>query len=459
MKNHENLIDKTFNYTKNDFGDDFLWGVSTLPYQFKENQNISTDYLINFDESSTSKEASINIDPSKINVAFYKNFKENLKIIKKSGLTNIKLSISWAKILPYGIGEVNQDGINFYNEILDTCIENSIEPFITLYHWDLPLELEKKGGWANRDVLNWFEEYTKVCVNAFKNKVKYWIVLNDPSGFVGAGYFLGANSNGKKKLNIFLPAMHHALLCQSIGYKTIKQIDSSSQVGTSISCTHITPKTYSEKNIIAAERINTLLNKAFIEPSFGLGYPVSKLPFLKYISKYTHKGDEELIKVDFDFIELQNYTRKVVEHHSYTPYVNAKLVTPKKNTDTDSINWEIHPKSFYMMILKFSEYIGVKKIIVAENGVSFLDEIKKDIIDEEKQIFYTQNYLKQVLYAQQKSDKIKGYFVWSLTDTYDYNIDISQKFGTSKVNKTKHQSLIKNFSKWIKTFLDGKLNN
>lgn len=443
-KNHENLIDKTFNYKKKDFGDDFLWGVSTLPSYNNEKHIINTTYLHTQDEFETTKKTSVNNDHSKPNTSLHKKFKEDLKLIKKLGLTNIKITISWAKILPNGIGEVNEEGINFYNEILDNCLENNIEPFITLYHWNLPQELEIKGGWTNRDILNWFEEYTKVCVNAFKNKVKYWIVLNDPTVFVGTNYFLGVNSNGKKKLNIFLPTMHHALLCQSIGYNTIKEIDPNSQVGTSISCTHIIPKTYSEKNIIAAERIDSLLNKAFIEPSLGIGYPINKLPFLKYMSKYTHKGDDELIKVNFDFIDLQNYTRKVVEHHSYTPYVNAKLVTTKKNTDS---NWEMHPKSFYLMILKFSEYTGVKKIIITENGTSFLDEIKKDSINEEKQTFYTENYLKQILYAQQKSDKIKGYFVWSLTDNFENNIDFNQKSETSKVDKNKTQFIVKNFSK------------
>jgi beta-glucosidase len=181
--------------------------------------------------------------------------------------------------------------------------------------------------------------------------------------------------------------------------------------GSSYSCTYITPKTYSDKDFIAVERIDTLLNKAFIEPSLGLGYPIATLPFLKHIDKYFIKGDDELIKVEFDFIGLKNYTKEVVEHNSYTPYVNAKLIpVNKKNVDTSLMNREIDPKSIYTMILKFSEYNGVKNIIVTENGASFLDEIKSGIINDEKRINFIESYLQQILFAKEKTDKVKGYF-------------------------------------------------
>lgn len=449
MKNQDVINDITINYKKEDFGDEFLWGVSTATFQTEENHDKFSEGQSFGDEFSSKKNSNA--------ANFYTNYKEDIRLTKELGISYFRFPISWSRILPNGIGEINQEGINFYNDILDTCKEYNIEPFVTLYNLYLPLELEKKGGWSNREILNWFEEYTKVCVTAFKDKVKYWIVLNEPSAFVGVGNFLGVQASGKKGLNNFLPAMHHALLCQSIGYKIIKQINPSSQVGTSLSCTYITPKTYSEKNIKAAERIDTLLNRAFIEPSLGLGYPVSTLPFLKHIAKYSHKGDEELIKVDFDFIGLQNYAREVVEHHSYTPYVNAKLIPAnKRNVDTTSMNWEIHPKSIYMMILKFSEYKGVKKIIITENGASFLDEVKSDVINDDKRISFLKNYLQQVLYAKDKSDKIIGYFVWSLTDNYELTERNKHRFGLIYIDYNTQQRIVKNSGKWYKKFLESK---
>ena len=451
------MIDSTFSYTKEDFGEDFLWGIATSAFQTEGHQDTSGKGASIWDEFSARKKTIANNDSPKTATNFYENYKEDIELVKKLGIPNFRFSISWPRILPDGTGKINQEGIQFYNDVLDTCLINNIEPFVTLYHWDLPLELEKKGGWTNRSMLEWFEEYVTVCVNAFKDKVSYWIVLNEPSVFVGAGYFLGLHAPGKKGLKNFLPAMHHALLCQSVGFNAIKKIDPKSQVGTSFSCTYITPKSYSEKNIKAAERIDTLLNKVFIEPSLGLGYPIATLPFLKHVSKFTCKGDEDLIKVDFDFIGLQNYTREVVEHNPYTPYINAKLIPAnKRNVDTTLMNWEIHPKSIYMMILKFSEYKGVKKIIITENGASFLDEIKSDVVNDEKRISFIQNYLQQVLNAKEKSDKIKGYFVWSLTDNFEWTEGYKQRFGLIYVDYETQKRTVKKSAIWYKNFLEGK---
>jgi len=143
--------------------------------------------------------------------------------MKQLGIPNFRFSLAWSRILPNGIGHVNQSGLDFYQNIIDCCIENGIEPYITLYHWDLPNALELKGGWTNRDILQWFEEYVTVCIGAFKNKVHFWMVLNEPMVFTGAGYFLGIHAPGKKGFSNFIPAMHHALLCQAVGYNVIKK--------------------------------------------------------------------------------------------------------------------------------------------------------------------------------------------------------------------------------------------
>ncbi|GEC79220.1 GH1 family beta-glucosidase [Flavobacterium aquatile] len=461
MKNHDNLVGKTFNYNKSDFGDDFLWGISTSAFQTEGfNDKFGRGPSI-WDEFSKKEKAIANNDSPNIATNFYENYREDILLVKKMGIPNFRFSISWSRILPNGTGEINQEGIKYYNEILSFCIENDIEPFVTLYHWDLPLELEKKGGWTNRSILDWFEEYTKVCVNAFKDKVKYWIVLNEPSVFVGAGYFLGVHAPGRKGLVNFLPAMHHALLCQSISYKAIKEIDPKCEVGSTYSCTHITPISYKEKNIKAAERIDTLLNKLFIEPSLGLGYPIKTLPFLKHVSKYFIPGDEVLLKVDFDFIGLQNYTREVVEHDSYVAYVNAKLISAKKRkVATTLMRWEIYPQSIYMMLLKFSEYSGVKKILITENGASFEDEVSQnDVIADNDRIFFIRDYLQQVLYAMEKTDKIKGYFVWSLTDNFEWIEGYKQRFGLVYIDYVSQKRIIKNSGKWYKFFLEGALSN
>jgi beta-glucosidase len=411
MNNEDQTNDISFHDTKQDFGTEFIWGLSSSNFQVEKPQDKLDEGNSILERLSSTRKQLENTNTSEVSKGSCENYIDDIKLLKKLGIQNYRFSLSWSRILPNGMGEIDQEGINFYNDVLNTCIENNIEPYVTLYHWELPLAIEKRGGWTSRDVLEWFEEYTKICANAFKGKVKYWIVLNEPFVFVGGGYFLGVHNLGKKGLNNFLPAMHHVLICQAIGYRILKEIDPTTEVGTVYSCSYITPLTYSEKNIKAAERIDTLLNRAFIEPTLGLGYPTKVLPFFKHINKYLLPGDQELIKVDFDFIGLQNYNREVVEHHSYTPYVNAKLIPANKRKIANPImNWELYTKSIYMMILKFSNYPGVKNIIVTENNSSFQEQIKEDIVEENTRGFYMQNYMQEVLYAKKKSDKLKGCF-------------------------------------------------
>jgi len=399
--NNDSLLLNTYNFDGN-----FLWGMS------------SRDYLLN-----TKKDNSVIINPKhqfeKTGVSFYKSelekYKLDIDLLKKSGISNFRFSLSWARILPDGIGEVNLEAINFYNEILSICIENNIEPFVTLFDSCLPEALENKGGWSNRDILDWFENYVTVCVNEFNSKVKYWIVLNEISVFTGASLFLGKFSLGKNGANAFLAAMHHALLCQSIGFNTIKKYSKNTQIGTFLSCHYIISNTYSEKDLKAAERIDALLNRAFIEPSLGMGYPIDKLPFFKKLSKYSIKGDEDLIKVDFDFIGLQNCTREIVSHDTFIPFLNAKILQEDKVKNVN-LNFDVYDELIYHIIKKYSDYEGVKKIIIVENLVDNFDnlDLKSTICNTKTN--YIESFLLQIENAIKQGGKLKGCFVSRLNE-------------------------------------------
>lgn len=451
------LIETTFSIDSRDFGDDFLWGISSSALQTEGGHDKDGKGVSIWDHFTAKKNTIYDNNTPSIATNFYENYKEDIALLKQLGIPNFRFSLSWSRILPNGTGAVNQAGLDFYHNVLDACIENGIEPFVTLYHWDLPLELEKKGGWTNRDILQWFEEYVTICITSFKDKVKYWIVLNEPSVFTGAGYFLGIHAPGKKGMGNFLPAIHHALLCQSIGFIKIKEIHPLAEVGTTFSFTYITPKSYSEKDLRAAERVDTLLNKVFIEPSLGLGYPIQSLPFLKNISKYIIEGDDELLKVAFDFIGLQNYTREVVAYNSYIPYINAKIIpAQQRNVEVTEMNWEVYPQAIYQMIKKISEYEGVKKIIITENGASFFDEIKNNKINDVDRIRFIESYLQQVLRAKQNGAKVAGYFVWSLTDNFEWAEGYKQRFGLVYVDFETQERIIKESGYWYKNFLMNK---
>ncbi len=156
-------------------------------------------------------------------------------------IPHFRFSLSWTRIFPDGTGKVSEEGIAFYNRVIDFCLECDLTPWITLYHWELPQVLEEKGGWTNRDILGWFETYVSLCAERFGDRVKHWMVLNEPMVFTGAGYFLGEHAPGRKGLKNFLPAVHHAVLCQALGGRILRKTIPDASIGTTFSCSQISP--------------------------------------------------------------------------------------------------------------------------------------------------------------------------------------------------------------------------
>ncbi|MHB8261493.1 MAG: GH1 family beta-glucosidase [Bacteroidia bacterium] len=437
-----------------DFGKDFIWGVSSSAYQTEGAHDADLKGLSIWDEFSNRKKKIAKNHNGNVACHFYYHYEDDLKLMHSLGIRNFRFSISWSRILPYGHGIVNLKGIDFYNRLINYCLELGITPWITLYHWDLPLELEKKGGWTNRDIVGWFSEYAALCAKHFGDRVKNWMILNEPLVFTGAGYFFGIHAPGKKGLSNFLAAVHHAVLCQAEGGRVIKGICPTAQVGTTFSSSHIHPYTNSEKDIAAAQRIDALLNRLFLEPILGLGYPFHKIPLMNRIEKYMKADDENLLPFDFDFIGIQNYTREVVKHSFITPFLKASIVrAEKRKVPVTAMNWEIYPEGIYHVLKLYNEYAGIKKIYITENGAAFKDKlVKGKVHDKERINFYTE-YLQQVLKAKKEGVKVEGYFSWSFTDNFEWAEGYSPRFGLVYVDFENQQRILKESAHWFKNFL------
>lgn len=440
---------------KKAFGPDFKWGVSTAAYQIEGGHNAHGKGLSIWDVF-TARGSCHERHHGNTACDFYNRYKDDVGLIKELNIPNFRFSLSWSRIIPNGIGEVNQEGIAYYNRLIDECLANGIEPWITLYHWDLPHELELKGGWASREIVDWFAEYVRVCAEAFGDRVKYWMVMNEPMVFTGAGYFLGIHAPGRRGLGNFLPAVHHAVLAMAEGGRVLKALLPEAEIGTTFSCSYIQPKTDSPKDIIAAQRVNALLNRLFIEPLLGFGYPEADLPVLKKIRKHFREGDEAKMVFTFDFIGIQNYTREVVKHSVITPYVNAVLVDAKKRqVPLTAMGWEVYPPAIYQMIKKFNEYDGISKIYITENGAAFPDTMVDGKVIDTERTAYIQNHLKQVKKAKDEGLEISGYFVWTLTDNFEWNEGYRPRFGLIHVDFETQQRTIKASGRWYGKFLGG----
>jgi len=442
------------NFTKNDFGPNFNWGVSTAAYQIEGAWNEDGKGPSVWDVFSNSKGKTSRGENANIACDFYHRYQQDLEIMQGLGIRNYRFSLSWSRIMPKGIGEVNAKGIDFYNRVIDTCLSYGIEPWITLYHWDLPHNLELKGGWTNREVMDWFANYVQVCVSHFGDRVKHWMILNEPMVFTGAGYFLGIHAPGKKGLKNFFAAAHHAAMCQAEGGRIVRSMLADGKVGTTFSCSLIHPFSKSKKDELAAHRADILLNRLFVEPLAGLGYPVHDLKLLQRLENVVKDGDEQKLAFDMDFIGIQNYTREIVTHSWFTPLIWVKVIgAHKRKVETTEMNWEVYPESMYEMLLKFSKYKNFKEIIVTESGAAFPDVLVNGAIPDVKREDFLKQKILQVLLAKQSGVNVNGYFAWSFTDNFEWAEGYRPRFGLVYIDFETQKRTIKNSGHWFSSFI------
>jgi beta-glucosidase len=226
------------------------------------------------------------------------------------------------------------------------------------------------------------------------------------------------------------------------------------QIGTTFSCSYIEPYSDKSRDVAAAIRADALINRLFIEPVLGLGYPVNEVPVLKEMEKYFKPEDKDSLKFDFDFIGIQNYTREIVKYSFFTPYIRASLVkAEKRKVPLTEMKWEVYPQAISQMIKKFNGYPQIKKLYITENGAAFKDELTGNQVDDPQRVKYLQDHIGQVLQAKQAGYKVDGYFVWTLTDNFEWAEGYHPRFGLIYVDFETQQRIIKSSGYWYADFL------
>ncbi|HEU4470682.1 MAG TPA: GH1 family beta-glucosidase [Flavisolibacter sp.] len=438
-----------------DFGEDFSWGVSSSAYQ-TEGAYLEDGKGMSIWDIFTAIPGKVHgLHNGNVASGFYHRYIQDIILMQYLNIRNFRFSIAWSRIFPDGTGRPNDKGIDFYDRLIDFCLEQGITPWATLYHWDLPQTLELKGGWTNRDIVHWFSDYVELCVKKFSDRVPNWIVLNEPTVFTGGGYFLGLHAPGRKGLGNFLPAVHHAALCQATGGKIIKSLRGDLQAGTSFSCSPVDPVDDHKLSVEAAHKVDVITNRLFIEPLLGMGYPWNDLKVLQQLEKYMHPGDEALLSFDMDFIGLQNYTREVVRYSAVMPYVNARLVkASKRNVPHTAMDWEICPEGMYRILKKFHAYTNIPKLVITENGAAFDDVVDNGHVKDPYRVDFFKAYLAQVLRAKKEGVNVAGYFAWSFTDNFEWAEGYRKRFGLVYVDYATQKRIVKDSGFWYKQFLE-----
>lgn len=446
-------IDPSPDFAKTDFGSDFKWGVAAAAYQTEGAWNLAGKGESTWDHFSHKRGKIERGETADVAADFYNRYAEDIDLIRSMNFKAFRFSLSWPRILPSGTGEINREGLDFYHRVIDQCLASGLEPWITIYHWDLPQILEDQGGWTNRKIVDWFSEYTDVVTKEFGAKVKNWMVLNEQLSFTVGGYLAGFMAPGRRSIGGFLKAVHHSVLCNAEGGRIIRRNVPDANIGTTFFTAYIEPVDQDVKNLKAARRIDAGINRMFIEPALGLGYPSDALPVLKKIRKLYEAGDEERMVFDFDFIGIQYYFRSVVAK-SMIPVVRAREVKAKdRGVPVNEMQGEIYPEGLYQILKKFYHYPGVRNLLVTENGTCVPDRIENGQVHDIRRIEFFRDHLVATLKAKQDGVPVNGYFVWSPTDNFEWDKGFRPRFGLVYVDFNTLQRTMKDSGKWFQEFL------
>jgi len=444
-------------FKKQDFGPNFVWGTATAAYQIEG--------AVREDGRGISIWDTFSHTPGKIKTGengdvacdFYHRYPEDIAYISQMHMQVHRFSLAWPRILPNGTGPVNQKGLDFYHRVIDRTLELGLQPWVTLYHWDLPQTLEDQGGWTRREIVNWFSEYVQVCSRAFGDKVKHWMVLNEPTVFTVLGYLQGRHAPGRKGLGNFLPAVHHAALAQAEGGRVLRANVPDAQIGTTFSASYVQTGGPTWLSRVAAANYDVIANRLFLEPALGLGYPWKTTPLLLGLMRYIKPGDLEKLRFDFDFVGLQTYFRQIVRFDPFALGTWGQEIPHQErgSGELTEMGWEVWPENLYHLLKQFGAYPGVRRIIVTENGAAFPDVVEGDRVHDPKRLQFIQDHLAQVLRARREGVPVEGYLVWSLMDNFEWAEGYKPRFGLVYVDYPSQKRILKDSGRWFQAFLGG----
>ena len=441
---------------KADFGEDFTWGVAHASYQVEGAWDVDGKGPSIWDTFTHGGGRVRNGDTGDVACDFYHRYAEDTALVAELGFDAQRLSISWPRVLPNGTGRVEPRGLDFYDRVVDACLERGVAPWVTLYHWDLPQALQDRGGWANRSMVGWFEEYVGVVADRLGDRVKDWMVFNEPCSFLLVGHLLGVHAPGTRSLKKFLAGTHHVNLAQAAGARVLRSKVPDANVGTTHIVTPMRSKRDTERDRRAKASIDVIANRIFWEPNFGLGYPVDDAPIIAGVEKHVRSGDDEAIRVDWDFIGVQYYQRQLVKPWPVpklrgVPWISRDF----RRYEITAMGWEVQPDGLYEAIERFHAYGKAPRLYVTENGSAFPDTVVGGRVHDPRRIAFYEAHLAEVARAVADGIPVHGYFCWSLMDNFEWAEGYDPRFGVVHVDFATQQRTIKDSGYWFQQFLDA----
>ena len=455
--------------TSRTFPESFLWGSATASYQIEGAVREGGRGPSIWDTYSHTPGRVLNGDTGDVADDHYHRWAEDVGHIKDLGLHAYRFSISWPRVQPGGSGEFNAEGIAFYSKLVDALLEAGVQPVATLYHWDLPQELEDQGGWTNRETAIKFGAYAERMARELGNRISVWTTLNEPWCAAYLGYGSGVHAPGITDGAAALTAVHHLNLAHGLAGRAIRSVlgeDTQLSVTLNLHVTHPDDPS-SADDLDAVRKIDNLGNEAFLQPMLDGRYPAELLSDTASITdwSFVQDGDLELINVPLSVLGVNYYSssrarkysgvgeRQQADGHgnaAASPWIGADDVEflPQPGPHT-SMGWNIDPASFTELLLGVSRRYPDLPLMITENGAAFADEVSPDgRVHDALRVDYLYRHLDAVGAAIDGGADIRGYFVWSLLDNFEWSFGYERRFGIIRVDFDTLERTWKDSARW-----------
>ncbi len=420
----------------------FTWGAAAASYQIEGGAEADGKGPSVWDMFCKKPGAVFQGHTGDVACDHYHRYREDVALMKQLGLHAYRLSIAWPRILPEGVGSINEAGLGFYDRLIDSLLEAGIEPFVTLFHWDLPLALYHRGGWLNRDSAAWFADYAGIVTERLSDRVKHWMTFNEPSIFIGLGHQKGIHAPGDKlRFAELTRAAHHVLLAHGKAVQTMRAASKRPlRIGYAPAAVGRIPHTASAADVAAAKHVmfdqfskDILHNGLWIDPVYLGGYPEGLLRAFGDEGPPIAPGDLEIIHQPLDFFgtNIYNWQRVSAKANGET---GAEHVSYPAGYPATALNWPVTPDALYWGARFFHERYQ-KPIYITENGLSTRDAVGHDgKVHDAQRVEFLTRYLAALRRAGDDGAEIAGYFQWSILDNFEWAEGYKERFGLIHVD-------------------------
>ncbi|MEU3205303.1 GH1 family beta-glucosidase [Streptomyces cyaneofuscatus] len=426
----------------NAFPADFTWGVATAAYQIEGAVTEDGRSPSIWDTFSHTPGKVDNGDTGDTACDHYHRVPEDIGLIKQVGADAYRFSIAWPRVVPGGDGPVNKAGLDFYDRLVDGLLEAGVTPFATLYHWDLPQVLQDRGGWTVRETSEHFAAYASHVVERIGDRVKDWATLNEPLCSAWIGHLEGRMAPGLTDLTAAVRASYHLHLGHGLAVQAIRAASSDARVGIVNNLSPIVPASTSEADLAAARRADGHINRWWLDPVLGRGYPQDMVETYG-VELPVRPGDLETIAAPLDWLGLNYYFRQIVTADPSGPAPGFTQV-PVADARHTYMDWEVYADGLEQLLLRLTEEYGVERIYVTENGSAYQDTVAADgSVHDPERVAYLEEHLAACARAVAKGAPLAGYFAWSLLDNFEWAYGYDKRFGLVHVDYATQRRTVK----------------